>query len=147
MAVADRPEVAQKPAPQPLLSMARAGTSRWTIAGIVALGSIASILSSTVINVAIPDLQHTFAAPLSQVQWVVTGYLLGLSATIPLAGWGTDRFGSKRIYLLTLGLFTAASLLCSMAWNIQSLVAFRVIQGLAGGLVMPVGMADRKSVV
>jgi EmrB/QacA subfamily drug resistance transporter len=115
--------------------------SRWTIGAIVALGSVSSLLSSTVVNVAVPDLQRVFHASLTDVQWVVTAYLLGLSATIPLSGWATDRFGSKRVYLLTLGLFTMASVLCGLAWSIQSEILFRVIQGLAGGMIMPVGMA------
>ena len=80
--------------------------SRWTIAGIVALGSVSSLLSSTVVNVAVADLERVFHASLTDVQWVLTAYLLGLSTTIPLSGWATDRFGSKRVYLLTLGLFT-----------------------------------------
>ncbi len=115
--------------------------SRWVIAGIVAIGSASSLLSTTVVNVAVSDLQHVFNAPLNDVQWVLTAYLLGLSATIPLSGWATDRFGSKRMYLATLIAFTFASGLCGLAWNISSEVVFRVIQGLAGGMVMPVGMA------
>src|SRR5256884_7212763 len=117
------------------------GASRWTIAGIVALGSISALLSSTVVNVAVADLEQVFHAALTDVQWVLTAYLLGLSATIPLSGWATDRFGSKRVYLLTLGLFTLASVLCGLAWSIQSEIAFRVVQGMAGGMNMPVRMA------
>jgi EmrB/QacA subfamily drug resistance transporter len=119
----------------------RHGPSRWTIAGVVALGSVSSLLSSTVVNVAVADLERVFHASLTDVQWVLTAYLLGLSATIPLSGWATDRFGSKRVYLLTLGTFTVASVLCGLAWSIQSEIAFRVLQGLAGGMIMPVGMA------
>src|SRR2546429_468338 len=117
------------------------GASRWTIAGIVALGSISSLLSSTVVNVAVADLEQVFHAALTDVQWVLTAYLLGLSATIPLSGWATDRFGSKRVYLLTLGLFTLASVLCGLAWSIQSEIAFRVVQGMAGGIKKPVCVA------
>ena len=109
-------------------------------AAVVALGSSASILSSTVVNVAVPDLQHTFSASLTDVQWILTGYLLGLAAVIPISGYVSDRFGTKRVYLLTMVAFTLASGLCGLAWNLQSEIAFRVVQGLAGGMVMPVGM-------
>ncbi len=112
----------------------------FTAAGVVALGSAASILSSTVVNVAVPDLQATFHAGLTDVQWILTAYLLGLSAVIPISGYVSDRFGTKRVYLVTLVAFTIASGLCGLAWNLQSEIAFRVVQGLAGGMVMPVGM-------
>jgi EmrB/QacA subfamily drug resistance transporter len=112
----------------------------FTAAGVVALGSTASILSSTVVNVAVPDLQATFHAGITDVQWILTAYLLGLSAVIPISGYVSDRFGTKRVYLVTLVAFTIASGLCGLAWNLQSEIAFRVVQGLAGGMVMPVGM-------
>nr|MDQ6917858.1 DHA2 family efflux MFS transporter permease subunit [Candidatus Dormibacteraeota bacterium] len=112
----------------------------FTAAGVVALGSAASILSSTVVNVAVPDLQATFHAGITDVQWILTAYLLGLAAVIPISGYVSDRFGTKRVYLVTLVAFTIASALCGLAWNLQSEIAFRVIQGLAGGMVMPVGM-------
>ncbi len=109
-------------------------------AAIIALGSIASILSSTTVNVAIPTLQRVFNADLTAVQWVISGYLLGLAAVIPVSGYLSERFGAKRVYLGTLCTFIAASLLCGVAWSIQSEIAFRVVQGMAGGMVMPVGM-------
>ena len=113
---------------------------RWAASGIIALGSIASILSSTVVNVAVPTLERVFNAPLTDVQWVATGYLLGLSAVIPVSGWVSDRFGTKRTYLVTLAVFVVTSLLCGFARSVQLEVGFRVLQGLAGGMVMPVGM-------
>jgi EmrB/QacA subfamily drug resistance transporter len=112
----------------------------FTAATVVALGSTASILSSTVVNVAVPDLEKTFHSPITDVQWILTAYLLGLAAVIPISGYVSDRFGTKRVYLVTLVAFTIASGLCGLAWNLQSEIAFRVIQGLAGGMVMPVGM-------
>ena len=114
--------------------------SRNVAAAIIALGSIASILSSTTVNVAIPTLQRVFNADLTAVQWVISGYLLGLAAVIPVSGFLSERFGAKRVYLGTLCSFIAASLLCGVAWSIESEIAFRVIQGMAGGMVMPVGM-------
>ena len=114
---------------------------RWAASGIIALGSVASILSSTAVNVAVPTLEKVFNAGLTDVQWVATGYLLGLAAVIPVSGWVSDRFGTKRVYLVTLTVFVVTSLLCGFARSVQTEIAFRVLQGLAGGMVMPVGMS------
>src|SRR5437763_16750268 len=114
---------------------------RWVASGIIALGSVASILSSTAVNVAVPTLEKVFNAGLTDVQWVATGYLLGLAAVIPVSGWVSDRFGTKRVYLVTLTVFVVTSLLCGFARSVQTEIAFRVLQGLAGGMVMPVGMS------
>ena len=116
-------------------------THIWSTAAVIALGSTASILSSTVVNVAIPNLEKDFHASITDVQWVITCYLLGLAAVIPVSGWLTDRIGARRLYLWTLIAFTIASGLCGAAWNLGSEIFFRVVQGLAGGMVMPVGMA------
>ena len=129
-----------EPAPAPPSPPAHSRRYIFTTAGVIALGSAASILSSTVVIVAVPDLQATFHASITDVQWILTAYLLGLSAVIPVSGYVSDRFGTKRVYLVPLVAFTIASGLCGLAWNLQSEIAFRVIQGLAGGMVMPVGM-------
>jgi EmrB/QacA subfamily drug resistance transporter len=113
---------------------------RRAAAAIITLGSFASILSTTVVNVAIPTLQRVFHAPLTDIQWILSGFLLGLSAVIPVSGYLSDRFGTKRVYLTSIALFAAFSVLCGSAWSTPSLIAFRVLQGLAGGMVMPVGM-------
>jgi EmrB/QacA subfamily drug resistance transporter len=111
------------------------------IAGVVVLGSIMSILDTTVVNVALPTFQRTFnVANYSTVAWTVTGYTLALATVIPISGWAADRFGTKRLYMTALALFTLGSVLCALAWNIGSLVSFRVLQGLGGGMLMPLGM-------
>lgn len=107
----------------------------------VIIGMIMVILDSTVVNVAIPNLQHYFNTSLKGIQWTITGYTLALSAVIPLAGWMTDKFGAKRIFLITITLFTLGSVLCALAQTADQLVLFRVIQGLGGGMVAPIGMA------
>ena len=107
----------------------------------VIIGMIMVILDTTVVNVAIPDLKEYFNTDLKTIQWTITGYTLALSAVIPLAGWMTDRFGSKRIFLLTLAFFAIGSALCAFAQTPGQLVLYRVIQGLGGGMVMPIGMA------
>lgn len=110
------------------------------VAGVVLLGAIMSILDTTVINVAIDRLAIDFHASLTTIQWVVTGYTLALAAVIPLTGWAADRFGTKRIYLWSLVLFMLGSILCAAAWSAGSLIAFRVLQGVGGGMIMPAVM-------
>src|SRR5690349_22778340 len=115
------------------------------IAGVVVLGAIMSILDITVVNVALPTFLTVFASPgqqlaYSTVAWTVTAYTLALATVIPLTGWAADRFGTKRLYILALVLFTAGSALCAAATSIGMLIAFRVVQGLGGGMLMPLGM-------
>jgi EmrB/QacA subfamily drug resistance transporter len=109
----------------------------WIVAGVVLLGAIMSILDTTVINVAIDRLAVDFNTSLTTIQWVVTGYTLALAAVIPLTGWAADRFGTKRIYLWSLVLFMLGSILSGLAWSADSLIAFRVLQGIGGGMIMP----------
>jgi EmrB/QacA subfamily drug resistance transporter len=111
----------------------------WKIAGVVILGMIMSILDTTIVNVALRTLGHDLHSTISQIQWVVTGYLLALAAVIPVTGWAARRFGAKRVYLVSLVLFTAGSGLCAVAATTTSLVLFRVLQGAGGGMIMPVG--------
>ena len=110
------------------------------VAGVVLLGAIMSILDTTIVNVAIDRLSIDFHASLTTIQWVVTGYTLALAAVIPATGWAADRFGTKRIYLSSLALFMLGSALCSVAWSADSLIAFRVLQGIGGGMIMPAVM-------
>jgi EmrB/QacA subfamily drug resistance transporter len=111
----------------------------WKIAGVVILGMIMSILDTTIVNVALRTLGHDLHSNISQIQWVVTGYLLSLAAVIPLTGWASRRYGAKRVYLVSLVLFTAGSALCAVAASTTTLVLFRVLQGFGGGMIMPVG--------
>ena len=113
------------------------------VAGVVVLGAIMSILDITVVNVALRTFQTAFGgAPLeySSVAWTVTGYTLALATVIPLSGWAADRFGTKRLYMLAILLFTLGSVLCAAATSIEMLISFRVLQGLGGGMLMPLGM-------
>ncbi|AHV97965.1 DHA2 family efflux MFS transporter permease subunit [Paenibacillus sabinae] len=107
----------------------------------IIVGMIMVILDSTVVNVAVPVLVDYFDTSLKTVQWAITGYTLALSAVIPLAGWMTDRFGAKRIFLGTVIMFVIGSVLCSISQTSTQLIIFRVIQGLGGGMVAPIGMA------
>ncbi|MEV0804674.1 DHA2 family efflux MFS transporter permease subunit [Kribbella sp. NPDC050281] len=115
------------------------------IAGVVVLGAIMSILDITVVNVALPTFQLEFGTPedpvtYAHVAWTVTAYTLALATVIPLTGWAANRFGTKRLYMAAIFLFTAGSALCATASSIDMLIAFRVLQGLGGGMLMPLGM-------
>ncbi|MGV9826722.1 MULTISPECIES: DHA2 family efflux MFS transporter permease subunit [unclassified Gordonia (in: high G+C Gram-positive bacteria)] len=110
------------------------------VAGVVVLGAIMSILDVTVVSVAQNTFQNEFNTNAAGAAWTMTGYTLALAAVIPLSSWAAARFGTKRVYMTSLVLFVIGSALCALAWNIGSLVAFRVVQGLGGGLLMPIGM-------
>jgi EmrB/QacA subfamily drug resistance transporter len=111
----------------------------WRVSAIVIVGSIMSILDTTIVNVALDTLGRELHSSIAQIQWVVTGYLLSLAAVIPVAGWAARRFGAKRVYLTSLVLFTAGSILCGVATSATELIVFRVLQGIGGGLILPIG--------
>jgi EmrB/QacA subfamily drug resistance transporter len=107
------------------------------VAGVVMLGAIMSILDTTVVNVAIDHLAVAFNSTLPTIQWVVTGYTLALCAVIPVTGWAADRFGTKRIYMASLVLFTIGSAASGLSWSAGSMIGFRILQGIGGGMIMP----------
>jgi EmrB/QacA subfamily drug resistance transporter len=108
---------------------------------VVISGSIMAILDMTIVNVALETLGRDLDTELSTIQWVVTGYLLALGTVIPLTGWAIDRFGAKRVWMTSILLFVGGSALCGAAWSIGSLIAFRAVQGIGGGMLMPTGMS------
>jgi EmrB/QacA subfamily drug resistance transporter len=112
----------------------------WLISGVVIIGSAMSILDTTIVNVALATLSRELHSTISQIQWVVTGYLLSLAAVIPLTGWAAQRFGTRRMYLTSLIVFTGGSMLCGISTSTAELVAFRVIQGVGGGMILPLAM-------
>ena len=111
----------------------------WRLAAVVLLGTVMSILDTTIVNVALATLGRDLHSSISQIQWVVTGYMLALAAVIPVSGWAARRFGAKRVYLVSLVLFTAGSALCGLASSASMLIVFRVLQGVGGGMLMPIG--------
>jgi EmrB/QacA subfamily drug resistance transporter len=111
----------------------------WRISAVVIVGSIMSILDTTIVNVALATLSRELHSTISQIQWVVTGYLLSLAAVIPVTGWAARRFGAKRVYLVSLVLFTSGSALCGLATSTTELIVFRVLQGVGGGMILPIG--------
>src|SRR3954467_13402374 len=111
----------------------------WRVCLIVIVGSIMSILDTTIVNVALDRLSSELDTSIANIQWVVTGYLLSLAAVIPVSGWAARRFGAKRAYLTALVVFTAGSILCGAANSATELIFFRVLQGVGGGLILPLG--------
>jgi EmrB/QacA subfamily drug resistance transporter len=110
------------------------------VATVVILGAIMSILDTTVVNVAINTLAARFHTTLPTIQWVATGYTLALATVIPLSGWIADRFGTKRLYMGSIAMFVLGSCLSGLAWSSATIILFRVLQGLGGGMIMPAGM-------
>jgi EmrB/QacA subfamily drug resistance transporter len=111
----------------------------WRISLVVIIGTIMSILDTTIVNVALETLSRDLHTTISDIQWVVTGYMLSLAAVIPVTGWAARRFGAKPVYLLSLVLFTVGSVLCGVAGSVTMLIVFRVIQGVGGGMLLPIG--------
>src|SRR6266536_3170978 len=109
------------------------------LGGVVVIGTIMAILDATIVNVAIPTLGRDFHTSISTIQWVMTGYLLAFASVIPLTGWASERFGAKRLWIASLLLFMTGSALAGTAWSIETLIVFRVLQGVGGGLLLPVG--------
>ncbi|MSQ25664.1 MAG: DHA2 family efflux MFS transporter permease subunit [Dehalococcoidia bacterium] len=114
---------------------------RWLILGVTSLGTFMSILDTTILNVALPNILRDFNADLKEGHLILSVYLLALALVIPLSGYCTDRFGMKRTYMVTLFAFTAGSALCGFSWNEGSLISFRALQGLGGGMLQPISMA------
>jgi EmrB/QacA subfamily drug resistance transporter len=109
----------------------------WRVAGVAALGPLITNIDSTVVNVSLSALGQDLHAPLTTLQWVITGYLLALALMLPLSGWIVDRCGAKRVYLGCFSAFTLASLLCGISSSAHALIVARVLQGMAGGLLAP----------
>jgi EmrB/QacA subfamily drug resistance transporter len=113
---------------------------KWQVLLCTVAGTFMVMLDQTVVNIALPKITTVFGVGVHETQLVVTSYMLALAVIMPATGYLSDTFGTKRLYLITMALFTGGSLLCGLAWNNTSLVAFRVIQGLGGGMMMPLGM-------
>ncbi|MFI5277520.1 MAG: MFS transporter, partial [Ktedonobacterales bacterium] len=117
---------------------------KWQVVASVIFGTFMVIMDATIVNVALPTLRTVFsgsAGGIGQVQWVISGFVLAIGIVTPMAGLLADRFGIKRIYLLSLLGFTLASALCGLAPNLFLLIVFRIVQGLAGGSALPLGTA------
>jgi EmrB/QacA subfamily drug resistance transporter len=114
---------------------------KWIVAIVFVCGMFMDIMDTTIVFVATPALAREFNASQSSIEWVVLGYLLSLAIWIPASGWIGDRIGTKKVFLFALAMFTLASALCGQAHSLSELVAFRVLQGVGGGMLTPVGTA------
>jgi EmrB/QacA subfamily drug resistance transporter len=114
---------------------------KYLVAIVFIFGLFMDLMDTTVVNVAIPTLSREFRASTSAVEWTVTGYLLSLAVVIPAAGFLSDRFGTKRIFVLSMAIFVGASAACGLAQSVEQLIIFRFLQGIGGGMMTPVGTA------
>ena len=128
-------QVAGKPAPGKLPPE----TKRALTALII--GGMAAVLDTTIVSIALNSLVKGLHTTVGQIQWVSTGYLLALGVVIPVVGWAQARFGGKRLWMAALTLFVTGSALCAVAWNVDTLIAFRVLQGVGAGMIFPLMQA------
>src|SRR3954465_9182736 len=101
----------------------------------VMLAAVIAVLDISIVNVAISDIRAAFGTPIDQIAWVSTGYMMANVVVIPITGWLQRRFGFKRYFTASICIFIVASALCGVAWNLPSLVAFRILQGMGGGAI------------
>ncbi|MFY0542940.1 DHA2 family efflux MFS transporter permease subunit [Brevibacillus sp. H7] len=113
----------------------------WITLIAIILGTFVAVLNNSLINIALPTLVNVFGSTTQTIQWVLTGFMLASAVVIPMSGALGDKFGYKKVYLTTLIAFTITSGLCGLAWSDSSLIAFRIVQGVSGGMIMPIGMA------
>jgi EmrB/QacA subfamily drug resistance transporter len=121
----------------PSASSAPLPTDLRRLAIAIMLGAFMVALDMTMVNVALHTLQHEFGASVTTIQWVSTGYLLALAMVIPITGWAVERFGARNSWIAALTFFIGGSVLCGIAWSAGSLIAFRVVQGVGGGMLLP----------
>lgn len=122
---------------QPRADTTQIDSEVWKTVWATLVGGLAVLFGTTIVSVAIHPLATALNAPVSTIQWVSTAYLLMLGVTIPIDGWAQRRIGGKRLWLTGLVIFMVASVACSLAWNAGSLIAFRALQGIGGGILMP----------
>ncbi|MBI5167638.1 MAG: DHA2 family efflux MFS transporter permease subunit [candidate division NC10 bacterium] len=114
---------------------------KWWVTVTTMMGALMVVLDITIVNVAIPNIMASFGVNVETIEWVVTAYMMAMSVMMPTVGWLGDALGNKNLYAASLTLFTAGSALCGMAWNNDSLVLFRILQGIGAGVLLPVSMA------
>jgi EmrB/QacA subfamily drug resistance transporter len=112
--------------------------SHWWITAVLMLGFTTAGLSVTVVNLAFPKIMTSLRAELDVIQWVQTGYMIMQAVMMPSVGWLGSRLGNRKLYLLSLGVFVSGSILCGMAWDVYSLIAFRLVQAIGAGPLFPI---------
>lgn len=117
------------------------GAYKWLILGNVMIGTFMAVLDTTIVNTGLPVMMGTLGASINTAEWILTGYMLAIASVLPAAAWLADRFGYKRIYFLSLLVFTFGSFMCGNSTTIEELIFWRVIEGFGCGAIMPLGMA------
>lgn len=117
------------------------GSYKWAALFVVVIGTFMVMLDSSIVNIAIPKMMSVFGSSLDQTKWILTAYTLAMGSIVPITGFLTETFGIKKLFMFALAFFTLGSFLCGLAWNNSSMVAFRVVQAIGGGMIMPVGMS------
>lgn len=115
--------------------------NKWLITLAAMTGTLMAILDSTIVNIALPKIMASYGVNIDEIEWVVTAYLMALSVSMPVVGWLSGAIGQAQLYVLSLAIFTFSSALCGLAWSEDSLIFFRVVQGLGAGAIMPAAMA------
>lgn len=121
--------------------MKESSSYKWIVLGNIMIGTFMAVLDSTVVNTGLPVIMGTLGADINVAEWVLTGYMLSMASILPAAGWLSERFGYKKIYFLSLLVFTAGSFMCGSSSTIEELIFWRVIEGFGCGMLLPVGMA------
>ena len=116
--------------------MAEHGFRRWIITITVILAALLELIDTTIVNVALPNIMGNLGATLEDANWIVTGYAVANVIILPMSGWLGDRFGRKNYFLASILIFTVASFLCGNANNLDTLIAFRLLQGVFGALLV-----------
>jgi EmrB/QacA subfamily drug resistance transporter len=107
------------------------------LAGVVVVGAVAALLDTTIVSVALDAIGRQFGASEASIPWITTSYLLSLALVTPVVGWTADRFGAKTMWIFAIGVFLAGSVLCAVSWSTTSLIVFRAVKGIGGGMVLP----------
>ena len=121
----------------PTTARPRAGRGLVPLSATLLLGAIAALMETTIVSIALDALRDAFGTSVGRIQWVTTSYLLAMTAVIPVVGWTVNRWGARRMWVSSLSVFLVGSLLCGLAWSVESLIAFRVLKGLGGGMILP----------
>lgn len=129
------------PGPSRPAEAARDDGYKWRAALVVIMGMFIVILDSSIVNVALPHMMAAFGASLEDIEWVSTGYMLSAAVMMPTTGFLGQRYGQKKVYLFCIAAFTVVSMMCGASWSTGSIVLFRILQGVAGGAIQPIGQA------
>src|SRR4030043_1098436 len=113
---------------------------KWSVLIVVILSSFMAILDNTIVNVALPKIMANFGTTVDQIEWIITGYMIAFAISMPATSWLREVSSLKKVFIASLALFCFGSALCGMAWDKDSLVAFRVLQAIGGGAWMPTGL-------